>query len=302
MSIEVDHNKYMHEPDQEPEPASEESDSNDEEKWHTQIDTINASRKKRKNANDDDLAITLPSLVPPTTCSASDDILDIVPFKHNPLHDLESLFWLGVYILFVGCLVKEGATSQTELANQTIAQNRLAARLFRDPAIRTSSVLKPNIFRKESGKAGLNPRVQKVADQLHEILKAIVAAFVDAEKDLSVAISFDVAKRLKVYDTIRKCLATAGTLLNTCDITVAIDEVSVRRFKEAALIAIPEDPIPPSDSDSDSDNDPEALSHPAKRRKTNQAGSSALPSRAANATTRKSTRSMRAPCPSAPQN
>ncbi|KIP07792.1 hypothetical protein PHLGIDRAFT_12972 [Phlebiopsis gigantea 11061_1 CR5-6] len=278
MSVEVDQNSYMHETYHRSTPAARDEDH----EWRTQLDAGDAWRTEDDRTSDDDTDVTLPSFVPPTTSGSSNDKPGTVPFKHNPLHDLESLFWLGVYILYVGYLVKVGNTSQTDLANQTNAQNRLAANLFRNPTFR-ARMLMPNNFRVEYTNAHLNPHVQTITDQLDEILKAVIMAFVDAEDNLSAPIPFDIAKRLGLYGTIKKSLGAIIALLATCDITVAIDEASVRRFKAAA---IPGDPIPLPDSDSK--HDPEPVGHPAKRRKTAQAGGSTSTSRrAANAPTKR---------------
>lgn len=47
---------------------------------------------------------------------------NLVPFRYNPLHDIESLWWLALFLLLAGTLVDAGSELPEILVSHRIAQ------------------------------------------------------------------------------------------------------------------------------------------------------------------------------------
>lgn len=125
---------------------TEENDEDGGEALFLQFEALEASQQEDDAATSDHLESTLSSLAPSSaTSSERETTPELLPLKYNPLHDLESIFWLGLYVLFVGCLVREHHTAQHVLAAQTIAKDDFAVQLFRDPTFRLD-IIRPNVL------------------------------------------------------------------------------------------------------------------------------------------------------------
>lgn len=119
----------------------------------------------------------------PTTCPPS----YIVPqFHHNPLHDLESIFWIAAYFLF-----KAGGRGAEAAA---IARQQKATReLFYDKNQRSSCIHDSTHFIRVV--RNLHPSVQPAGFCLDAWRSELVDTFHSAEKDC-LRITYTVADRL----------------------------------------------------------------------------------------------------------
>lgn len=150
------------------------------------------------------------------------------PFRYNPLHDLESLHWLALYLLFGGRLVDAGDGAMKVTANHIQAQYQLSKALFCDLAFRMS-VMRPGVLR--SHLAGVHPRVAEIAILLDGARSHLTQAFVKSEENLEKPIPFSVAEY--TYAGMLEKIGKINQLLATQDVLVAVDDASSQLLKAA---------------------------------------------------------------------
>ena len=145
----------------------------------------------------------------------SEDV--VVPFRNNPLHDFESIYWLALYLpLFGEIQLPDGAAKMTSAHMQ--ACQTLAGRAFANGL--------PRLVFLRCGKfeGCLHPMVSGVVEVLDGLRQTVVDAFMEAEASLEQPIPFSVSEAT--------CEAVGGALvkviehLKTRDIVVLHDGVS----------------------------------------------------------------------------
>ncbi|EKM48777.1 uncharacterized protein PHACADRAFT_132197 [Phanerochaete carnosa HHB-10118-sp] len=108
-------------------------------------------------------------------------VLHVMPFRHNPLHDLESVLWLALYIVLCSTIEKWNADlPDEEWANYSLARSRLAAKLFNDSVFRSEVIGVGNAFC--SSLAKLHPAIQAICDKLDEYIMELVGLYRSAEQ------------------------------------------------------------------------------------------------------------------------
>lgn len=152
------------------------------------------------------------------------------PFRYNPLHDLESIFWLALYLLLTGTLVDvgEGGTEVTTEHRQ--AQHQLSNILFCDLAFRMT-IMKPGVL--QSHLANLHPRIAEIAKLLDGVRSHLTSAFVKSEENLKEPIPFTVAESTGAYGGILEKFEEIINLFAVQDISVAVYEESDQQLRGA---------------------------------------------------------------------
>lgn len=107
-----------------------------------------------------------------------------VMFKHNPLHDLESLLWLAFYLLLCTILhlPRPADVSDEQCESYQRAQDKLAADIFHNMCTRGNMTI-TDAF--SALLIGLHPRVYVICKKLDDVRKALKTAYMESERDSS---------------------------------------------------------------------------------------------------------------------
>ena len=118
-----------------------------------------------------------------------------VPFLYNPLHDMESLWWLANFLAFTGRLKVRGSKVPAITDAERKAQDRLAYNLFCSPKLRLSTFFALS--------EGLTPylvplhyQVAEIGEELELMREHLLSAFRAAEKGLKKPVPFSAALQL----------------------------------------------------------------------------------------------------------
>ncbi|EKM53990.1 uncharacterized protein PHACADRAFT_122666 [Phanerochaete carnosa HHB-10118-sp] len=183
MAVEVEQHRYRFdmETGQPTNKGISSSPDNQEDPEDPDAETVRAMqlRKKRKPA----LNSRLLSDEEEDTRPKPDALLVIysMPFRHNPLHDLESVLWIALYIVLCSTIEKWDADlPDEEWANYSLERSRLAAKLFNDSLFRAEVVGGGNAFRWSLPK--LHPTLQAISRKLNEYLVELVGLYRSAEQ------------------------------------------------------------------------------------------------------------------------
>lgn len=150
------------------------------------------------------------------------------PFRYNPLHDIESLWWLALFLLLAGTIVDVGADSPSITDSQDAAQQRLSEQLFCDRRFRMSTFINERGLRPYL--STLHPRVAEIGAQLEEMRSDFIQAFRQAEKDMTKPIPFLLPS--SIYEGIEELLKTIVERLAVDDVQITVDEKARRRLRE----------------------------------------------------------------------
>ena len=139
MSHEVDEHMYLHD---KPEQVKKEGLDDYRAGRDNRIDALlayaNNVAESSGDASDDDDDIP----ILPTVTTESKAQTPPLPFRHNPLHDLESVFWLAMYMLLAGTLIHAGDSLKHKVIEaHNEAQQKLAEALFCDRTFRSEVML-----------------------------------------------------------------------------------------------------------------------------------------------------------------
>ncbi|KIP01099.1 hypothetical protein PHLGIDRAFT_402742 [Phlebiopsis gigantea 11061_1 CR5-6] len=142
-----------------------------------------------------------------------DWVVDLSPqpeFQYNPLHDLESVWWVAVYVWLCSFPIRnDPKMDQTAWNEKLTAHARLAARVFHEVSFRRSFLTSEKILTTHS--AALLPSFRAIGVHLEVIRATLMATYLHVEKDLS-TLDFRAAKYaytdiLKSLTTVQKSLA-----------------------------------------------------------------------------------------------
>ncbi|KAI0701055.1 hypothetical protein BC835DRAFT_295958 [Cytidiella melzeri] len=97
------------------------------------------------------------------------------PFRHNPLHDIESLWWLLVYLTLNRSPIIPGDTP-----SRLEQQRAFYGPFFTDRDSRRAAFMKKDVFSSNGG--CLHPRLQPVADALERMRARLVGRYKQAEQ------------------------------------------------------------------------------------------------------------------------
>ena len=105
-----------------------------------------------------------------------------VSFRHNPLHDFESVLWLSWFIVLGTAFPQFDGTTEIQWAEYTLNRLNLSNRLFNNNKVRVLVMnADDNYF--EAELEGLHPKVKCVCDYLDRFREQLADAYRKAEKD-----------------------------------------------------------------------------------------------------------------------
>ncbi|GJE95048.1 hypothetical protein PsYK624_112270 [Phanerochaete sordida] len=102
-----------------------------------------------------------------------------IPFRYNPLHDLESVFWLCLFLLLAATFKRDEKLSSSQLAAFSEKQEELYSRIFNDVTERIGIMTEADTFSELN--SGLHPLVSKIMAQLDGMRDVLIKAFIAAE-------------------------------------------------------------------------------------------------------------------------
>ncbi|KIP01559.1 hypothetical protein PHLGIDRAFT_38259 [Phlebiopsis gigantea 11061_1 CR5-6] len=161
-------------------------------------------------------------------------------FKYNPLHDLESVWWVAVYMWLCSYPANNDPGMDETTWNERLkAHARLAARVFREDSYRKRFFAVERTLTRTLG--SLLPSFEAIGRHLEGIRETIMAAYRDAEQDPS-AIDFQVAKYaytdiLMSLSAVRKSLAGKKDIKLVFTDTRAMDEYLASLEKKTTQLA-----------------------------------------------------------------
>ena len=149
-----------------------------------QIRAVRAMILAKDDTQEDDTVLPTPAS-PHAETSAHDD--NTVTFKHNPLHDLESVVWVIIWLFVCSEFVKpSGKDNKSNVKSdhdwtQTLKRHaQFAKKLFRKETFRRDAMFSSNILL--SGFRTLLPQLREPAKALDSVREALVTEFVTAHK------------------------------------------------------------------------------------------------------------------------
>ncbi|KAJ3553717.1 hypothetical protein NM688_g3466 [Phlebia brevispora] len=144
-----------------------------------------------------------------------------VILQYNPLHDLESVFWISVYFLICRKVVQVGGRDCLPRSRaKEEDQKKLAATMLADPA--QKYIRLKGSAQLEDDFQSLHIALSEVSDSVLEVLDALCKAYGTAEEDLNAADWFKIAK--DVYGCAREEYYSAASFLK------ALGDVKVVRY------------------------------------------------------------------------
>ncbi|KAF7795043.1 hypothetical protein EIP86_006187 [Pleurotus ostreatoroseus] len=117
-------------------------------------------------------------------------------FVYNPLHDLESLWWIAVYVLVAKKVVSDDSTSG-QTPEELQGQRQLASDLFWEKGKRSFALKSSTYFSRELH--NLHPSLRAIASLVDDLRRSLVRAYLNAERDITALPSdFDIAQNLHI--------------------------------------------------------------------------------------------------------
>ena len=148
-----------------------------------------------------------------------------VPFLYNPLHDMESLWWLALFLVLAALPAALKITTA-----QKDAQNQLVADLFCNPKLRLQTFamspgLGPHLV-------SLHPRVANIVWVLETMRLYLTSAFTELERGLKKPVPFSAAPKL--YPMFKSEFHTITSTLRKGNVHVAVNASALReQLKDA---------------------------------------------------------------------
>lgn len=187
MSTEVECHRYLHRG------IYDEDDSDDSEEIDWQA-WVNESTDRRKGA---DTVHTDGEISDSTSISGDTEGPTVSPeelaivqlprrnvFRHNPLHDLESVLWVSIWVTVCSTFIKNNPKiTDEEWGKYLERHSAFAAQLFGDPSFRRDAMSSSLDFL--DGFNGLIPELSWVALRLDDIKSKLLARYKAAEKRLN---------------------------------------------------------------------------------------------------------------------
>lgn len=185
MATEVESQRYLYSKDYDDDESDEDDEAINTKKWVTE------AKQRRTIAGETDAvaagkvatavaAAEVPAapLEEPTIPLPRPDI-----FKHNPLHDLESVFWVSVWIVVCSEFFKNNPNFTDEQWQAYLDRHsEFAMLLFCDQSFRQSAISSSLTFL--SGFNGLLPQLGNTAHRLDQFRRRLLRRYKLAEKSL----------------------------------------------------------------------------------------------------------------------
>ena len=152
----------------------------------------------------------------------------IAPFRHNPLHDLESVFWLALFILLCSTFVKDTSISDAQWQQYQTARRELARKLFSDREYRRIVMDSPDRFLQDIN--ALHPQIREIARKLEiNFGQVLVTRYREAEKDIPPGgIEFSVANDLYANFAVT-LMDIEKSLRGSKDLKIAVHCISAQK-------------------------------------------------------------------------
>ena len=142
------------------------------------------------------------------------------PFAYTPLHDLESLIWIGIY--FVLCRIERGRSDDPDFAAELKAQKAYATLLFHspDPAQRMLVFTKCASFGEKLAKY-LSPALKTIGEKLVETAMILAKCYELEQTVLPQNLDFfTIAHTNHIHKKVAKKFAEIHAILKAQDILV----------------------------------------------------------------------------------
>lgn len=169
-----------------------------------------------------------PVLVPQTKDAPAPPSHRRAPFRNNPLHDLESVFWLCLYVLLAGAL-SDAKSGKAISLTYTDAHWALAYDLFERPEFRQYVMSSHSVL--EDRAADLHPTVQGAILELLDMRNDLVDCYREAERNLTSHIPFSVADHL--YHKIGAVFSQIVSIFEKNPMEVTFDHKAIQKLRAA---------------------------------------------------------------------
>ena len=146
------------------------------------------------------------------------------PFIYNALHDMESIWWLALFLVLAGLLIDTGLEGPIITEAQRDEQYRLAENLFCDPGFRLKTLLCSGLTTRL---AFLHPRIKAICQVLETMHAQLCFAFREVEKGLERLVPFSAARPI-CSEFKKRFKDIAITLTGDSDIRITFDTLRTR--------------------------------------------------------------------------
>ncbi|GJE97411.1 hypothetical protein PsYK624_136280 [Phanerochaete sordida] len=266
MSTEVEETNYLHQDDFDGSESSDDDDDedddddiNDDDINDDDMDNVFTSLEAAIDAKPQaDGSATQQSRFPLASApglgkrklSASDPPEET--FRYNPLHDMESIFWLALWMLICVTFERNDPSISEEKWAAYMKQHAIIAnKIYDSGSTRITVLLSRKTFKQHLGKA--LPQVRKVAKKLSRYRRLILTAFRKTETSPG---RMDPTFDPKMYTKAMKIFAAIGRGLLKKDLVILQQPAEKRkRVKRVPKTYPPPGFADDSDSGDDSDND-----------------------------------------------
>lgn len=205
---------------------------------------------------------------------AEEEGIPIVPFRYNYIHDMESVFWVALWMLICIRFVRNDDNLSEAQWDEYMNRHRaIANKIYDDPRSREDVFNLENALRTEIN--GALPQVEDLVLILSIYRGLIVAAFQTAEKEPgNVCVDFNE----QLYTTAIKIFDKLLTGLKEKDLVICQKSADARKKVTRAVKTYPEQADVTRDAplarERDDSEQPDGSGRPPKSRKTS-GGSSA---------------------------
>ena len=188
-------------------------------------------RKARPVLEEDDLFAELgrPGAEPQshaTTSSHPTEVESMPPFIYNALHDMESIWWLALFLVLAGLLIDTGLKEPIITEAQRDEQYQLAEDLFCDPEFRMATLF-AGLSNQPTRLASLHPRITRICRMLETLRSGLLSTFYKVEEGLERSVPFSAARPV-CYIFKKKFKEIASTLTGDSDIRITFDTLRTR--------------------------------------------------------------------------
>ena len=168
----------------------------------------------------------------------------VIPFKHNPLHDLESVVWVVIWLFVCSEFVQEDPALLDADEWSRILKNHagFATRLFRQDIFRRNAMTTSTTLL--NGFDTALPQVQQHAQALNAIRDALLKCFVAVDKQrkrTGEQVSFKNIVEFEIHHTIINALEDISLALSGDDLKINVSAWAEQRNKMRDAVVMPDD-------------------------------------------------------------
>ena len=205
--------------------------------WELSRAARNAKLLARQNATGD-----AKSPIPKQSAAAvAHTKIAAVPFKHNPLHDLESIAWVVLWLFVCSKFVRTDSDMPKDVWDETLENHaRLATSLFRDETFRRNAMTTRTTLL--DGFATALPQLLKPIQDFDKLRIALVKQFTAVDRQRARTgrqVSFEDMINGKIHHTMINFLEKTADFLIDNDLKIDVSAWADQRNKMRN--AVPED-------------------------------------------------------------